>query len=1209
MPRSTRHKYGTVDHSRVIFAILVMSMLVVGVFLTAASDSDVAADDEAQPKGMSAGLPQATPTTTPVALNKIVFFSQMGNPNVIWRLHSMDPDGTNVFTYTTLGTVPYSPDISSDGTLIVYGSEVSGSDTIVMNVDGTNEHIIDTQVFGDFVGGFAWSPNHSKIAYSRHIDSEHTRSIFVMNADGSNKQRLTTGPAGGDGSPSWSPDGTKIAFERTASQLLVMNANGSNQHAIITGTVQFPQWSPDGTLIAYFGDSGLISVVNPDGTNPHLIPNVPASITSEALTWSPDGNSIAFSTNYDIYKINLDGSGFYTLTDTPSRAEFGPSWGGPVLPKVVVEGADELPVPGAQVFRNCDLVGTTNLSGTLMLTGPLTLGDDLIARAAVYTGTTQKGGHDGWAYEVWLTNILQNNDGTESPYTVTDTNRLLHTLVLLPTNAQIGFNLVASVEYNTTTEHLGQIEAGFKSASEYLMDVTDGQMFFGKVKLYEEGQHFNDADFKFHSWNPRANADIEPDGISALTSANQYIHMSGPDTFGVPYNQVDAYTTLIHEFGHYAVGAYDEYYKWNADDYPASCTLNRDDVEYNIRASIMENQRNSSEFCATISPIVHNDDTAQGYIQGESVWETLVDNWSSDEELWELRSPMTRGEVNKGPIFVSCPVTLGTQVEIVNVPGGACPPFGITADMSNGDPAVGADITVKHGNTYYYLGTIDTAGIGTVVGGSVGDTVMVSLFLNGVSYNARAVINSCHSIALVLTAGIPPQEGDSAGTWPVYWVTAVPDWSLNRVDITLHMAGDSPGTPALYASQGGNNRQAVALTYNAGQFEYTGAYTFSANFSPDFKFELELPVTGGFISSVYDFLGGQFHNTGPAGYEKMKNVGIPHGKDPSLAPVAWGLLRPESMADIVVEPSSLPNGTGVMVGKSGMPADRPNNLVQVGGPYSVQGQNPISGEIGITLSYLSEHYCGLQPGSTSIYRYTGTGWEAITTNLIDEWHQVGGKITEWGIYGVFAQPNAQTTFSDVPTGSTFYDYIRWMTCHGIASGYSDDTFRPNNNATRGQISKMISLAYQWYLEPPANGYTFTDVLPGSTFYLYVEAAYREGVVSGYPCGSPGEPCDAQNRPYFRPSNNVTRGQIAKIISNGSKFNDPVSGQTFEDVPAGSTFHEFVERMAARAIINGYACGGPGEPCVPPGNRPYFRPSANATRGQLSKMIYLAASPR
>jgi hypothetical protein len=155
---------------------------------------------------------------------------------------------------------------------------------------------------------------------------------------------------------------------------------------------------------------------------------------------------------------------------------------------------------------------------------------------------------------------------------------------------------------------------------------------------------------------------------------------------------------------------------------------------------------------------------------------------------------------------------------------------------------------------------------------------------------------------------------------------------------------------------------------------------------------------------------------------------------------------------------------------------------------------------------------------------------------------------------------------------------------------------------------MVALTYNWYLEPPANDYTFADVLPGSTFFLYIEAAYREGVISGYPCGGPGEPCDAQNRPYFRPSSNVTRGQISKIIANGSRFDDTVSGQAFEDVLPGSTFYDFIGRMASREIINGYPCGGPGEPCGG-GNLPYFRPSSNATRGQLSKMIYLTLQPR
>lgn len=315
------------------------------------------------------------------------------------------------------------------------------------------------------------------------------------------------------------------------------------------------------------------------------------------------------------------------------------------------------------------------------------------------------------------------------------------------------------------------------------------------------------------------------------------------------------------------------------------------------------------------------------------------------------------------------------------------------------------------------------------------------------------------------------------------------------------------------------------------------------------------------------------------------------------------------MVSLSVSSTSLLDATGVMVGQVDTPADPPNGLLAVGGPYTIQGENPISGTVYTSLEYQSEYFCGLQAGSTRVYRYNGVGWDALPTMLNEEWHLAATAITQWGIYGVFAQPNPQVVFSDVPTGSTFYNYINWITCHGVASGYADGTFRPNNNATRGQISKMVALAYQWRLEAPDNGgYSFADVVPGSTFFLYVEATYREGVVNGYPCGGSGEPCDPNQRPYFRPNNNVTRGQIAKIIANAARYNDAPTGQSFQDVVSGSTFYTYTQRIASRGIINGYPCGGPGEPCGG-GNLPYFRPNNNATRGQLSKMIYLALQPR
>jgi hypothetical protein len=68
-------------------------------------------------------------------------------------------------------------------------------------------------------------------------------------------------------------------------------------------------------------------------------------------------------------------------------------------------------------------------------------------------------------------------------------------------------------------------------------------------------------------------------------------------------------------------------------------------------------------------------------------------------------------------------------------------------------------------------------------------------------------------------------------------------------------------------------------------------------------------------------------------------------------------------------------------------------------------------------------------------------------------------------------------------------------------------------------------------------------------------------------------------------------------------------QTFEDVPPSQPFWIYIERLAApgRGYISGYTCGAaPAGPCVPPGNRPYFLPGANVTRGQTAKIVSNAA---
>jgi hypothetical protein len=192
-------------------------------------------------------------------------------------------------------------------------------------------------------------------------------------------------------------------------------------------------------------------------------------------------------------------------------------------------------------------------------------------------------------------------------------------------------------------------------------------------------------------------------------------------------------------------------------------------------------------------------------------------------------------------------------------------------------------------------------------------------------------------------------------------------------------------------------------------------------------------------------------------------------------------------------------------------------------------------------------------------------------------------------------------FSDVPVGSTFYEFIRCLACRGIINGYPDGTFKPNNNVTRGQLSKIVSNS-AGFSDPATQ--MFEDVPPGSTFFDFIGRLASRGYINGYPCGGPGEPCvPPGNLPYFRPNNPATRGQISKIVSNAAGFIEPVTGQTFEDVLPGSPFYEFIERLASRGVMSGYPCNSiPSEPCVPPENRPYFRPSNNATRGQTSKIV-------
>jgi carboxypeptidase T len=230
------------------------------------------------------------------------------------------------------------------------------------------------------------------------------------------------------------------------------------------------------------------------------------------------------------------------------------------------------------------------------------------------------------------------------------------------------------------------------------------------------------------------------------------------------------------------------------------------------------------------------------------------------------------------------------------------------------------------------------------------------------------------------------------------------------------------------------------------------------------------------------------------------------------------------------------------------------------------------------------------PTATSTATMVATGTSTSTAVVATPGSTVVASVT----------PTACTlSFADVPSDHTFYDNVRCLACRGVLGGYADGTFRPGNNITRGQIAKVVSNAAGF--SEPVSGQAFADVPGDHTFYEWIERLTGRGVMSGYDCGSPTEPCDGENRPYFRPGANATRGQLSKIVSNAAGFNEIATEQFYADVASDNPFYQEIMRLTNRSVMSGYACGGPGEPCDSE-NRPYFRWGSPVTRGQAAKIV-------
>jgi Tol biopolymer transport system component len=279
------------------------------------------------------------------------------------NIYTMDADGANLeVSIATEGMLAWGLVVSAAGDRFLFKGDYYGglyNDYFVVNADGTGLARLTTWYAEYNPYGGKFSADGSKIAYLSNETGEYH--IYTVNADGTGKVKLEL-EGGLWGEPYLSPDGKKVAFVNyyeffQKGNIFLADADGRNL-----------------TKVTAYGDD---AVEIPDGTGRS------AGVLYKGLTFSPDGRKLLYLSDefgsWDIFAVNVDGTGKTRLTDFAEYDESGPAFpaGGDKILFTVSDGEEKsevwimnadgsgkkkVPVPG-----NAELTATSRDGKKIML--------------------------------------------------------------------------------------------------------------------------------------------------------------------------------------------------------------------------------------------------------------------------------------------------------------------------------------------------------------------------------------------------------------------------------------------------------------------------------------------------------------------------------------------------------------------------------------------------------------------------------------------------------------------------------------------------------------------------------------------------------------------------------------------------------------------------------------------------------------------------